>query len=74
MDIAVIGVGNVGRALGRGWAIHGHQVRFGVREPESVKARAVVAESGPKAEAVGVDEAMTFGDVVVLATPWAATL
>ena len=33
MDIAVIGAGSVGRALGRGLGEHGHAVTFGVRDP-----------------------------------------
>ena len=31
MKIAIIGKGNVGRALGEGWAKHGHEVIYGSR-------------------------------------------
>jgi predicted dinucleotide-binding enzyme len=30
MRIAILGAGNVGGALGRGWAAHGHQIFYGV--------------------------------------------
>lgn len=33
MHIAIIGMGNVGKALGEGFAKAGHQVNFCVREP-----------------------------------------
>ena len=32
MKIAIIGAGNVGRALEAGWKKKGHEVRFGKRE------------------------------------------
>jgi predicted dinucleotide-binding enzyme len=35
MRIAVIGMGKVGGILGRRWAEAGHQVVFGVRDPDS---------------------------------------
>lgn len=31
MKIAVVGAGNVGGTLGKGWAKKGHDVTFGVR-------------------------------------------
>jgi len=33
MKIAVIGAGNVGRAIGAAWSAKGHQVVYGVRDP-----------------------------------------
>lgn len=37
MKIAIIGSGNVGTALGKGWLAAGHEVVFGVRNPSSAK-------------------------------------
>ena len=34
MRIAIIGTGNVGGTLGRAWARQGHEIVFGVRDPE----------------------------------------
>lgn len=33
MRIAVIGAGNVGRAVGHAWSQKGHEVTYGVRDP-----------------------------------------
>lgn len=70
MKIAVIGTGNVGRALGTNWANKGHQVIFGSRDPHSEKVREVLAAAGSNASAAGVTEAGAAAEVVVLATPW----
>lgn len=68
MRLAVIGAGNVGRALGSAWLRCGHQVRFGVRNPADLKYRDLAA-TGVGAPGAAAAEA----DVVVLATPWPAT-
>jgi predicted dinucleotide-binding enzyme len=66
MRITVIGAGNVGRALGQVWAKHGHDVRFGVRNPADAK----YGELGAVATA---GEAAANAEVIVIATPWPAT-
>lgn len=73
MRIAIIGTGNVGRALGTGWAQHGHDVMFGSREPESAKVRDLLTAAGPHACAETPAAAAAWADVVVVATPWSAT-
>ena len=40
MDIAILGTGAVGRALGRGFTAAGHQVILGTRDPEQTRAAA----------------------------------
>ena len=40
MKIAVIGTGNVGRALGTGWAKVGHSIIFGVRDANKPEVKA----------------------------------
>jgi len=70
MKIAVIGTGNVGRALGTSWANKGHQVIFGSRDPHSEKVRQVLAAAGSNASAAGLAEAGSAAEVIVLATPW----
>ncbi|HEY0784207.1 MAG TPA: NADPH-dependent F420 reductase [Thermoanaerobaculia bacterium] len=76
MKIGILGAGNVGGVLGRGWAGAGHEIRFGVRDAGDAKVKALVAAitgNGGRAAAGSVAEAATFGDVVVLTTPWDAT-
>ncbi len=72
MKIAVIGTGNVGRALGMSWADKGHQVVFGSRDPQSEKVERLLGVAGPNAEAATTGEAMAGAPVVVLAMPWNA--
>ncbi len=67
MKIAVIGAGSVGGTLGGRWAALGHDVVFGVREPESEKYKALGAPTVTPAEAAAQS------DVIVLATPWPTT-
>jgi len=73
MKIAIIGIGNVGGTLGPAWAKAGHDVIFGVRDPNSEKVKSVLENSGPKARAADVAEAASAAEIVVFATPWSAT-
>jgi 8-hydroxy-5-deazaflavin:NADPH oxidoreductase len=67
MQIAIIGAGNVGKALATGWIAAGHQVVFGVRAPQPPPA------DGPAGAAyASVADAAGSAEVVVLATPWPA--
>ena len=70
MNIAVIGIGNVGRTLGRRWVEAGHQITFGVRNPDDPK-RLAQAQAA-KAPLVSIAEAAANAEVVVLAVPWPA--
>ena len=66
MKIGIIGSGNIGGTLGQHWAKAGHEVMFSSRKPESLKpmAAAVDAQTGT------VQEAATFGEVILLAIPF----
>lgn len=66
MRIAIIGAGNVGRALGGAWQ-SGHRVTYGLRTPGSLK----YADLG--APVATNDAAVEVSDVVVLCTPWQST-
>lgn len=72
MRIGIIGAGNVGGALGTGWAKAGHEVIWGVRDPRDPKHESLVL--GTRNGALGtVTEAADAGEVLVLTTPWNAT-
>ena len=73
MNIAIIGAGNVGGALGGSWARAGHTIVYGVRDPRADKTQALLAATGAGARAVLVGEAARGAEVVALATPWDAT-
>jgi predicted dinucleotide-binding enzyme len=71
MRIGIIGAGNVGGALGRGWVRAGHEVMFGVRDAADPKNVQLLQETGARAGTVA--EAAAFGEAVAFATPWEAT-
>jgi hypothetical protein len=73
MRIAIIGAGNVGRALGEGWARagHGHLVRRAqIRRSRSTKTGAGAPPRGSSATTVA--DAPAGADVIALAVPWDA--
>src|SRR6266849_1867766 len=70
MQIAIIGTGNVGAALGKRWAVAGHDILFGVRDAAAPRVTSAVAAAGARARAVSVGEAAKAARVVVLATPF----
>ena len=70
MNIGIIGAGNVGGTLGKGWAAVGHKIKFGVRTPADEKVTALLKSCGAGASAGLLNEAASFGEVVVLTTPW----
>ncbi len=73
MRIAVLGIGNVGGALGKKWAAAGHEVVFGVREPDSPKVGVFLETVKGPARAAALGESIAFGDVVLFAIPAGAT-
>lgn len=73
MNIAIIGAGNVGGALGANWAQKGHEIFFGVRDPQAEKTKKLLSAIGGKARAGTPAEAAAAADVIVVSTPWPAT-
>jgi len=71
MKLAVIGTGNVGRALGARWIAKGHEVIFGSRDPEGEKANKL-AVSIPNAKIQDLESAAADCGIIVLATPFKA--
>jgi predicted dinucleotide-binding enzyme len=63
MKIAVIGAGNVGRGVGKGWAAKGHDVAYGVRDP---------ARAGNPPQCRTVAGAVADANVVLLAVTFHA--
>jgi hypothetical protein len=59
MNIAIIGPGHVGTALGEGFAKHGHTVVYGARDPSK------------HAGSIEIQEAVRGSEIVVLTVPWA---
>lgn len=72
VKIALLGGGNVGGALGTAWSRHGHEVYFGVLDPAAADMRATLTACGNGARAGTPSEAAAFGEIIVVALPWAA--
>lgn len=71
MKIGIIGAGRIGGTLARLFAEAGHEVAVSnAHGPESLAD--LVSTLGPNVHALRIDDAATFGDVVILAIPWRA--
>ena len=71
MRTAILGSGKMGATLGRLIAANGHRVVIGSRRPEAIADRFAAMDSiEVKSQQAAVDEA----ELIIVATPWAATL
>jgi predicted dinucleotide-binding enzyme len=70
LKIGMVGAGREGGALGALFVKAGHPVMFSSRHPDRLKELA--AGLGPLAQAGSVEQAIAFGDVVVIAVPYTA--
>ncbi|MGF6597684.1 putative dinucleotide-binding enzyme [Paraburkholderia sp. GAS448] len=66
MKVAVLGSGDVGRALGAGFLKHGHDTMLGTRDTGKKEVQDWVRQNAG-ARAGTFDEAAQFGEIVVLA-------
>ncbi len=72
MKVGIIGSGEVGRALGSGFASRGHDVKIGSRKPKSADLVAWRERAGGKASTGSFAEAAKHGEILVLAVRGAA--
>lgn len=68
MKVGILGTGEVGRALGKGFVTLGHSVKLGGRDATNEKALAFAREHGARASSGTFADAAAFGDLIVLAT------
>jgi predicted dinucleotide-binding enzyme len=66
MTVGILGSGDVGKALARGFLLLGHEVKIGSRDPE--KLREWATSAGERASSGTFEETAKFGDLLVLAT------
>ena len=67
MKIGILGSGEVGRALGSGFASRGHDAKIGSRRPKSAELVAWRQKAGIKASTGTFAEAAKHGEVLLLA-------
>jgi predicted dinucleotide-binding enzyme len=72
LKVGILGSGDVGQALGRGFTSHGYDVKVGSRTPDSDKLRAWLKQVAGKASTGTFAEAAAHGEILVLATLGAA--
>jgi predicted dinucleotide-binding enzyme len=70
MRIGVVGSGHIGGTVGALWVKAGHPVLFSSRHPEELKD--LVAGLGALAQAGTVDQAIAFGDALLISVPYGA--
>jgi len=67
MKITVIGTGNVGSALAKGWAKAGHNVILGVRDTHNFKGKDLTSQKNISVQTIA--EAARQAEVILVATP-----
>lgn len=70
IPIGIIGSGHIGGTIGGLWIKAGHPVLFSSRHPEELKD--MVARLGSLAKAGTVEQAIAFGDALLVAVPYGA--
>ncbi len=68
MNIGIVGSGKIGSVVGKLLARAGHTVRFSSRHPEQLDE--LVRQAGPNASRGTVEEALGFGDVILISIPY----
>ena len=71
MKIGILGSGNVGRALAKGFLTEGHEVWLATREPEGDKGT-LLRDEHPGAHVADYETVAKEGEIAILATPWDA--
>jgi predicted dinucleotide-binding enzyme len=72
MRIGIIGAGNVGGTLGQRLGAQGHDIVYGVRDPDGDKIKQLLSRSGPFARAASVADTVASTEILILATPYEA--
>ncbi|TGX49109.1 NADP oxidoreductase [Sphingomonas gei] len=68
MKIGIIGSGQIGGQIGKFWSHAGHEVLFSSRHPETLGG--LVEQAGGSARAGTPEQAIAFGDAILLSIPF----
>ncbi len=72
MKVAILGTGQVGIALAKGFIATGHEVIFGSREPQGDNAKKALA-AVPGSRSASYENAAREGEIAALVTSWEGT-
>ena len=67
MKVGILGSGDVGKTLGKGFVSHGHSVKLGSRTPDSEKLNVWRKEAQGETSTGTFAEATSYGDILVFA-------
>ena len=67
LKVGILGSGDVGKTLGRGFTSHGHSVKIGSRTPDSEKLMVWRKEAQGSASTGTFAEAASYGEILVFA-------
>jgi 8-hydroxy-5-deazaflavin:NADPH oxidoreductase len=70
IPLGTIGAGHIGGTIGGLWVKNGHRVFFSDRHPQQLNG--LVATLGPLAKAGTIEQAIAFGDAILLTVPYGA--
>ena len=73
MKVGILGSGDVGLKLADGFLSLGHTVKIGTRDTSKENIANWLKKHGSKASAASFEETAAFGEILILATLWAAT-
>ena len=65
MNIAIIGTGNIGTALGKAWAKAGHNISLGVRDLDNFKGKEMLGLDNVTVHSIG--DAVKLSEVILIA-------
>jgi predicted dinucleotide-binding enzyme len=69
MKISILGAGRIGSGLGNKWKAAGHEIIFGVRNPDDPK---YISLKSDRFKFVTLTEAMEASEIIVVAVPFSA--
>ena len=69
MKISILGAGRIGSGLGNKWKAAGHEIIFGLRNPDDPKYKSLRSDGF---KLVTLTEAMEASDIIVVAVPFSA--
>ncbi|MFX1313633.1 MAG: NADPH-dependent F420 reductase [Promethearchaeota archaeon] len=69
MKIGNIGLGIIGRTLGKKWVNAGHNVKFGVRNTDKEEYKSFVNSLGNNATLSDIKESINYGEIIIVAIP-----
>ncbi len=67
MNITILGTGQVGATLGKALAAVDHAIMYGSRTPQAARVQTLLADTHPTAQAAGLQTAIDWADLVIIA-------